>query len=37
MAHQQDQSEFLLQDQMQQPQQHSGDHAQLPEDADHRW
>ena len=35
-AHQQDQSEHLLEDQIQQPQRHGGDHAQPPT-VDHRW
>ena len=33
-AHQQDQSEHLPEDQVQQPQRHAGDHAQT---SDHRW
>ena len=36
-AQQQDQPEHLLEDQIQQPQRHGGDHARPPKAADHRW
>jgi hypothetical protein len=36
-AHQQEQSERLLEDQIQQPQSHGDDHVRPLEGADHRW
>ncbi|WP_297649975.1 hypothetical protein [Pseudonocardia sp.] len=36
-AHQQEQSEHLLEDQIQQPQSHGDDRARPLEGADHRW
>jgi hypothetical protein len=36
-AHQQEQPEHLLEDEIQQPYQHDGDHALRPATVDHRW
>jgi hypothetical protein len=36
-AHQQDQSEHLVEDEIQQPQRHNGDHAQPLDLVDHPW